>query len=116
MREATSAACSSDEGVGLAAAVGHLELQHRLAALACQPPQYVAGQRLHAEGGVGAVEEHGRLAIDRPRRAGAHAVQVGGELVQGEAALAHVVAQNAELMPGGCAHGVSSAMVKDGLG
>ena len=89
-----------DEGVGLAAAIGDLETQHWPAGLTGQAHQHIAGQLLHAIGGIGAVEEHGWLTVDRRCIAGAYIVEVGGELGQGQRAAAHIIAQAAELMPG----------------
>jgi len=74
-------------------------LLDRLAALSGQSQEDVPHELLHAEGGVSAGEDHGRLVVDGRRFAGAHAVQVGGEFVQRQPAGADVCAQRAEFMP-----------------
>ncbi len=93
-----------DEGVCFAAAIGHLELLDRLTALPGQAQEDIPHQLLHPVGGVGAGEEHRRFVVDGRRFPGAHAVQVGGELVQSQTPRAHILAQGAELVPGRNCH------------
>ena len=73
-----------DQGMGLAAAVGQLELPYRLVALPRQPPGDVPRELPQRVGRVGEREELLRLLVDRaaalPER---HLVQIGGELREG---------------------------------
>jgi hypothetical protein len=96
-----------NQGVGFTPAVGYLQAQDRPARLTGQPPQHIAGQHLHAVGGIGAVKEHARFAIDGRGRAGAHVIQVGGKFIQAERVAAHVSAEGTELMPGVGSHRIT---------
>ena len=97
-----------DQRVSLAAAIGYLQTQHRFSALTCQPVEHLAGHFLHAEGGIGAVEEHARISVDQRCVAGAHIVHVGGEFSQLQLALADIFSDFTNLVPGLNAHEGSS--------
>ena len=89
-----------DQGVGLAAAVGELQLPYRLVA----PPSEASGDVLHQfpkrMGGVGEREERLRILIGRAAaRPQGHFVQVGGKLRQRERTAAQLVLQADDLMP-----------------
>ena len=90
-----------DQRVGLAAAIGQLQLADRLVA----PPVEAKGHVLHQfpqrVRRVGEREERLRVFVDRPAPLPqGHFVQVGGELRQRERAAAQLVFQADDLMPG----------------
>ena len=68
-----------DQGVGLAAAVGQLQLAHGLVVLARQAQHHILGQLTQVEGGIGEGKELRRVLVDRPGGAHGHVVEVGGE-------------------------------------
>ena len=92
----------SDEGVGLAAAIGHFKLADRLGALAGQARGDVLRQFAQRVRGIGEGEELGGVLVDRaPVGAGDDFVQVGGEFRQGEFAGAEFALEADGLVPGG---------------
>ena len=89
-----------DEGVGLAAAVGQLELPHRLGAPAREPLRHVLDQFAQGVGGVGQGEEARRVLVDGPPPlAEGDLVQVGGELRQGQLPAPQLALETHDLMP-----------------
>ena len=70
-----------DQGVRLAAAVGHLQLANGLVALPCQPCGHIPGQIPKREGRVGEGEELLGVFVEGPATGPAdHLVEVSGEL------------------------------------
>ncbi len=69
--------------MGLAAAVGHLQLADRLVAPSRQPSGHVTGQIAKREGGIGQGKELLRIFVQgTPTGPAHHFVEVGGELRQ----------------------------------
>ena len=88
-------------GVGLAAAVGQLELPHGLVAPPGEPRRHVLHQLAQRVGGIGEREELLRLLVDRPPALRQrHLVEVRGELGQGQLARPQLVLQPNDLVPG----------------
>ena len=98
-----------EQGVGLAAAEGGLQLDHRLAARAVQALRHLDEQQAHALGDEGALEEGGGVLVLARRLAGAHGGDVGGELRLQEGAFEHVGMGNGDLSPR--LHGLSLQFV-----
>ena len=89
-----------DEGMGLAAAVGQLELPHRLGAPPGEPFRHVLDQLAQGGGGKGQGEEaRGVLVNGPPALAEGDLVQVGGELRQGELAAPQLLLEAEDPMP-----------------
>ena len=89
-----------DEGMGLAAAVGQLELPHRLGAPSREPFRHVLDQLAQGRGGKGQGEEARGVLVDGPPAlAEGDLVQVGGELRQGELAAPQLVLEAEHPMP-----------------
>ena len=110
-----------DQGVSLPAAVGQLELAHRLVARSRQPVRHVPDQPAQRVGGEGQREELRRILVHRARTGGErHLVEIGGELGQGQLAALQLVAQPDDLPPrggsGGVRHGGVSAESRPGVG
>ena len=88
--------------VGLAAAVGQLELPHRLRVPARETQHDVPRELAQRERRIGEREKPGGVLVYRPRASlHHHVVQVGGEVGQRQLAGAHVLAQFHDAVPGG---------------
>ena len=89
-----------DEGVGLAAAVGELELPHRLGALPGESFRHVLDQLSQGGCRKGQGKEPLRILIDGPLPlAEGDLVQISGELRQGQLAASQLVLEADDLMP-----------------
>ena len=90
-----------DESMGLAAAVGELELAHRLVALSCEPRRDVLDELPQRVGRIGEREELLRVLVYRAAALRErHFVQVGRELCEGELPRAQLLFQADDVMPG----------------
>ena len=90
-----------DEGMGLAAAVGELQLPHRLVALSREPRRDVLHELPQRKGRKGEREELLRVLVHRAAALReCHLVEVGRELREGEFAGAEFVFQADDMVPG----------------
>ena len=91
--------------MGLAAAVGHLELADRLGALAGEPGGNVLDEVPEGVGGVREREELRRVLVDGAASGpGEDLVEIGGELGEGELAGAEFGLEADDLVPRGGVH------------
>ena len=86
--------------VGLAAAEVRLQLHHRIAAPAGQPPHGAPQQLPQPLGQVGAAEEVRRVAVFGTGRPGVHLGEIGGELRLLQVPRAHILVGDHHLPPG----------------
>ena len=93
-----------EQGVGLAATEGGLELDDRLAALAVETLGNLGEQPPHALGDEGALVEGLGVPVFRGGLAGAHGGEVGGELGLLECAVQHIRVRDDDFSPGFEAH------------
>ena len=89
-----------DEGMGLAAAVGQLELPHRPSALPGEPLRHVLYQFAQGGGRERKLEEPRGVLVDgSPSLPEGNFVQVGRELRKGKLAAPQLVLEADDLMP-----------------
>ena len=97
-----------DEGVGLAAAVGQLQLPYRLGAPAGESFRHVLHKLAQGVGGIREREESRGVFIDRPcAPTEGDLVEVGRELGEGELAASQLVLEADDAVPrleSGCGH------------
>ena len=87
--------------MGLAPAVGKLQLADGLGVPAGEAKRHIARELAQGEGRKGQREETARILVDRSRAFLHHdVVEVGGEVGERKLARAHVFAQLHDLVPG----------------
>ena len=90
-----------DEGVGLAASVGELELAYRLVALPRKPRCDILHELPQRVGRIGEREEFLRVLVHRaPALRQRYLMQIGRELREGELAGAELLFQADDMVPG----------------